>query len=1338
MKQKYSCFPHRATTLQTKIKKMNIQNHSSPFNNEDNFDSSFQLETNQEFNKIIESVAEKENNLLLSKHQSINLNDLLKSNTETSNSDHVVGNGAKKVDGTQQRPLSPTFQPHRSSFFVPGIRDSYPSSMRPSPTKDRFSKVSLVSDLSYNIPESLLDGKLAISKSNSNSGGGGTRPSSTTANLLHSSVNKRYSTISTASSKIISLKKSNGSFNKHNNRYSIVSNNSNNANVKRKPSYLSDSKRNSLINQNLSNIRLKYERSYSTDSSFIGYRNLVRSYSSAAESSVQYFDAVSVNGDDDDDEDEILDDDSDDININRFSLLKVATPGIVGVNIVNKNSNINDIENHLNLDNEAIVSDNDGQDTVLSNSTAKRNFGSKQGVASHEKASLHSQNSQLSVVDAEKSPDSVSPLPSPSKDLLNLSFESLVDKSSIPQALGNHQTPKETPTSVFSSSRFKSLNKSFTAFETGIKSSCDTKDNLGPNHADVAGKQQHHSRNFSGTFFYEDNSAKRKKSFNFLKTSLKKTPSIKRNDSLKNSVLSQNSNPQDLGLKNTPTSTPSITSIQKFDLRHTGSNHSLYSGDISSTLMPHDNSTKLKKQASAKPFFMLTSSSSSSNRKNKSHKKALSLSLKKNSEPSQKHGEGNGKFIPNEPLSDYSSFKFKFHKRSMSFGFNKNSNREKGMTTAAAKQHGSSISLASSSHHHANAASISTANSSVLSFGSKHKQSHSHSDSSDALLTSAAAGGNLCGSEYSVLSLNGDVFANNSDLLFNSMPARKIAEENEIPYMELHSLMNLCNSSNNLIVDFGDFIKLRMTEIKNKLQIKKIGELKFNDTYVEQSLKSRKVSHVLKIIPFGNNNNNEAKARDAHQIMSSISDVAHELQFLNKLQNCQGFIDLKSSIVVKGEYSKDLLREWDFFSIASQNSLLDKKKKRPDNYGKHQLYLILVFNYEGQSLKDFKLQSWQQANKLFWNLAKTLKNSEFLYQFEHRNLNWGNVLISNAAEKTQDSPQLHDSVYGSLSTLSTNASEHENGNINGSGTGGMRLPTSLPNLDLRITITDFSCSRIWNSNSKTAISKALCPMINDDENNSDENTTTSNKISMYRAMREVISKQNGVDNNTNIIDWSCHCPQTTILWLFYIADKLVNSKNLKAPQKLQKPLHSSSTSTYTHHSNHHQQQKQKQHKKSHSRTDSYRNSPGNKSSKSVTVNSSHQQQQQQQKSILRKPVRPLLDQERSDLDFVDNDDQAFSMNEYTSYQSLQYIHNSLNPEFSLKYEFTSKSKNHNQSLNSASGGGNHGPFFKSMLENFGDSFKLYKDEHFREIVHFEDFDNLDQVLKWGELNELII
>lgn len=486
----------------------------------------------------------------------------------------------------------------------------------------------------------------------------------------------------------------------------------------------------------------------------------------------------------------------------------------------------------------------------------------------------------------------------------------------------------------------------------------------------------------------------------------------------------------------------------------------------------------------------------------------------------------------------------------------------------------------------------SQASTEILSSGDLSKPSNSHLKTTGSLFDSEDFKDN---SKYKNLTQK-------EVCLFNATPVSKICKQNNIEYVHLYKLMTICESPNNLIFHFEDFINLRISQ-EDGLKFKKITDSScveyFSETLGELGL----TKSFLKIVPFGESSRYHDN-NPSLLICESIENLYREIKIYKLLRNCQGFPNLVSSQMVRGKFLETLLSSWD-------NSIsLNSTKFRPDIYKKEQLYLIQTFNVSGTCLRDFKLKNWKQANKIFWNLVIVLKSSEVCNEFEHRDLNWENILVNDGGEE-------------------------ENG---GDGSEFISF--------LQVTLTGFKYARLTDEN-RNVIWSDLLPMLKDFEETSD--------LLRYEIYKKMINDF-FMDK-----DWSKHVKKTNLLWLYYVAYKLFYCKGLSEPE------------------------------------------PCYNMSSTIVLSSMYEDA------------------------FVSSDEvesnAIYNIKEVESYNALKYVLRSLNPfnKAASKLKLTP-------------GYDCADPFGAIYSDN--NLVLEYRKNRLREDVNLDNFNNMEDVLKWGEINRM--
>ncbi|XP_070134764.1 serine/threonine-protein kinase haspin homolog isoform X2 [Drosophila bipectinata] len=187
----------------------------------------------------------------------------------------------------------------------------------------------------------------------------------------------------------------------------------------------------------------------------------------------------------------------------------------------------------------------------------------------------------------------------------------------------------------------------------------------------------------------------------------------------------------------------------------------------------------------------------------------------------------------------------------------------------------------------------------------------------------------------------------------------------------------------------------------NMLNTKKIGEGAYGEVF-RYTLHNGNYSNfktedvVLKIIPIeGSIEINGEMQKTFEQILSEIiiSKKMHSLRHgKNNITN--GFANLNKVKLVRGKYPQHLIMVWKLYD--------DEKKSENDHpqiFRDDQLFLVLEMKYAGIDLSNYIFTNAEQSYNALLQVIITLAIGEKVYEFEHRDLHWGNILIEKTDKK---------------------------------------------------------------------------------------------------------------------------------------------------------------------------------------------------------------------------------------------------------------------------------------------------------------------------------------------------
>lgn len=272
----------------------------------------------------------------------------------------------------------------------------------------------------------------------------------------------------------------------------------------------------------------------------------------------------------------------------------------------------------------------------------------------------------------------------------------------------------------------------------------------------------------------------------------------------------------------------------------------------------------------------------------------------------------------------------------------------------------------------------------------------------------------------------------------------------------------------------------------------KIGEGVFGEVFKTETERG---TVALKVIPIeGSEQVNGEPQKTFTEILPEII-ISKELSLLaDEMANrTLGFIRLYSVHCVQGTYPEHLLNAWDEYHRLRQS-----ENNRPDFFSDQQLFMVLEFEFGGTDLENMRnrqLSSVASAKSILHQVTASLAVAEEALRFEHRDLHWGNVLVRKTSLKEV--------------AVTLNGEVHV-----------------LPTQGILVNIIDYTFSRLERDGLTV-----FCDLSTDEEVFQGGGDY---QFDIYRQMRE---------ENAN--NWADYFPHSNILWLHYLADKLLKEVSYK-------------------------------------------------------------------------------------------------------------------------------------------------------------------------------------------------
>ncbi|XP_010544136.1 PREDICTED: serine/threonine-protein kinase haspin homolog [Tarenaya hassleriana] len=281
--------------------------------------------------------------------------------------------------------------------------------------------------------------------------------------------------------------------------------------------------------------------------------------------------------------------------------------------------------------------------------------------------------------------------------------------------------------------------------------------------------------------------------------------------------------------------------------------------------------------------------------------------------------------------------------------------------------------------------------------------------------------------------------------------------------------------------------------------IVKIGEGTFGEAF-------KAGDNVCKIVPI------DGDFRVNGEIQKRSEELLEEVilsQTLNQLRECGAdahnscptFIKTQDIKVCQGPYDPILIKAWEEWDAkhGSENDHPDFPEK--------QCYVMFVLEHGGKDLENFVLLNFDEARSLLVQVTAGMAVAEAAFEFEHRDLHWGNILLSR-----NDSVKLTFTLEEKHMIVRT--------------------------FGVQISIIDFTLSRINTGEKILFLDLASDPYLFKGPKGDKQSET-------YRKMKAVTGDY-----------WEGSFPRTNVLWLIYLVDILLIKKSFDRSSKDERELRS--------------------------------------------------------------------------------------------------------------------------------------------------------------------------------------
>ncbi|KAJ1992859.1 hypothetical protein GGI26_002901 [Coemansia sp. RSA 1358] len=364
-------------------------------------------------------------------------------------------------------------------------------------------------------------------------------------------------------------------------------------------------------------------------------------------------------------------------------------------------------------------------------------------------------------------------------------------------------------------------------------------------------------------------------------------------------------------------------------------------------------------------------------------------------------------------------------------------------------------------------------------------------------------------------------------------------------------------------LDPSQYSEKQLGETESESGLCKIGEATYSEVFSAQwryvpktrydkfnskkgKVKGERIMQVaLKIIPFGNTSVKSGTGEPQTTLRDLYQEIGATLALSRlsereraKLQEARtqvkmplkpkerelgaNFVKAFRVCICKGPLPTPLLRAWDRWKTEYPDLC---ENVRPDYYPDNQLFAVFVLEMGGETLENAAISTWKEARSIIRQLALSMALAERNNRFEHRDLHWGNIMVTRYNSNLTFLYQLPPMGSRLKSTL-----------------------ISIPSYKVRCTIIDYTLSRLHIDNDTSEVVATTKPANYDSTNNvfyvalKDEALFQGEgdiQFDVYRQMRACAKN-----------DWEEFHPHTNVLWLTYALHKILMTKSPSIKEEL--------------------------------------------------------------------------------------------------------------------------------------------------------------------------------------------